>query len=393
MSNDRTLVPFLKRPSPAEEFAATARRLKHEREMASQLVEPLLRRTSSTEWPSLAENTDLRTAGALERLSDIFSNTLTKEPLRAKVLAELAVSLAEAIDPTAYPPIILAQLQASAWKDHGKVLRFIGKNPEAIKSFRLAEHKLDAFSVLAHDRAAVRFNLAMSLQEMEQFKESQALLSESREVFRDHGDARNAILCGLAEGVLLQRMGRFRDARETYLLLLASTRDIDTESLAAIHHAIGFCSIELEAYADADSNLRHAIALYRQVGQPMVILKVELGRGRLFIRRGEPAHSIAHLRPVRRDFLRNGMHEEAGICGLEIVEAFLLLGRASEAETLARKIVREFTLAELNKRAIIALSYLTETIITRQAQPSLVSQVREYILSLRVKPEREFQLT
>jgi tetratricopeptide (TPR) repeat protein len=373
-------------------IANTARRLRQERDLASQTVEPLLRRTPEDQWPSLVEHPELHTCGALERLSDIFSDTLNKQPLRAKAIAELAVCVAETMD-LVYPALILAQIQAHAWKDHGKAMRFIGRNTEAIQSFHTAEQKLEPHGVLAHDRAIVHFNLAISLQEVERFDESLALLVDSREVFRDHGDTRNATLCGLAEGVLLQRMGKYRDARETYLLLLASTRDMDTETLAAVHHAIGFCSIDLHDFAHADANLRHAIALYRQVGQPMVILKVELGRGRLFIRTGQAQSGITHLRPVRREFLKHGMHEEAGICGLEIVEGFLMLNRPSQAETLARKLVGEFTLAHLNSRAITALAYLTEAIAARKAAPSLVSQVREYVLSLQSKPEREFQPT
>lgn len=77
-------------------------------------------------------------------------------------------------------------------------------------------------------------------------------------------------------------------------------------------------------------------------------------------------------------------------CGLEMVEAFLLLERPSEAETLARTIVSEFTLAGLNTRAITALGYLSEAIAARKAKPALVTRVREYIVSLRRSPERDF---
>ena len=195
-----------------------------------------------------------------------------------------------------------------------------------------------------------------------------------------------------AEGVLLQRLKRFREAREIYLLLLASTRDLSTETLAAIHHAIGFCSVDLRDFDSAEANMLHASSLYRQAGQPIQILKVEIGRGRLLIARGEVESAVTHLRPIRRELLRNGLHEEAGLCGLEIAEAFLLLNRSSEAETLARKIIGEFTIASLNTRAITALGYLAEAIAARSAVPILVSDVREYILSLRTKPEREFRV-
>lgn len=376
-----------------EHFAATARRLEQERAAAAGTVERLLRETPRADWPALAEHAQLQTCGALERLGNLFADTLTKDPVHANAIAELAVAVAEGLAPDSYPAVILAQLRAHAWKDLGKALRFVGRNHDSISAFDTAEQKLDGHGALAHDRAIVRFNLAMSLQELERFNESLKLLVECKHVFRDHGDTRNVVLCGLAEGVLLQRLCRFREARERYLLLLASTRELDHESLAAIHHAIGFCSVELDDDADAEANLLHAISLYRRIAQPIQILNVELGRGRLFIRKGDANAGIAHLRPVRREFLRKGMHEEAGICGLEIVGALLLVGRTSAAEALARKIVREFTLAGLNTRAITALGYLSEAITARNAAPGLVRNVRDYILSLRTKPEREFRAT
>ncbi|HEX2060827.1 MAG TPA: hypothetical protein VHK90_08795, partial [Thermoanaerobaculia bacterium] len=55
-------------PDPARvaEFAATARRLQHERHTAAEIVQRLLRQTPKWEWRSLAEREELRTSGALE---------------------------------------------------------------------------------------------------------------------------------------------------------------------------------------------------------------------------------------------------------------------------------------------------------------------------------------
>ena len=75
------------------------------------------------------------------------------------------------------------------------------------------------------------------------------------------------------------------------------------------------------------------------------------------------------------------------------MQALLLLDRHAEAENLARKIVHEFVTADLNSRAITALAYLAEAISNREATPSLASDVREYVISLRTEPERDFELT
>lgn len=376
----------------AREFAETAGRLQRERAEAPGIVDALLQRDPRAGWPALVERPELQTCGALERLGRLFAEGLSKDAVHAKAIAELAVAVAEALPEGSYPAIVMGQLRAHAWKDLGKALRFLGRNQEAIEVFATAEKHLDVGGGgLAHDVAIVRFNLAASLQEVERFEESRALLVESKQVFRDHGDTRNTILCGLGEGMLLQRLKRFREAREVYLLLLASTREIEKESLASIHQAIGFCSIELADFGDSEENLAYAVQLFQELKQPIYVMRVQLGRGRLFIRRGEPVKGISHLRLVRLDFLRQSMHEEAGICGLEMVEGYLLLEQADQAEMLARTIISEFTMAGLNTRAITALGYLTEAIAAKEAKPAHVSQVREYIVSLRTSPERDFQ--
>lgn len=388
------MLRFPRRPPPdrARESAQTDARLQKERAEAPGILDPLLQNTPRADWSRLVELPELQTCGTLERLGNLFAESLTKDAGHAKAIAELAVSLSEALPAASYPAVIIGQLRAHAWKDLGKAFRFLGNNLDALEAFTTAEAHLGVGrGALSHDLAIVRFNLAASLQEMGRFEESRALLVESKQIFRDHGDTRNTILCGLGEGLLLQRLKRFREAREVYLLLLASTREIQEESLAAIHQAIGFCSIELEDFADAEENLTYAVQLFKKLRQPIHISRVELGRGRLFIRRGEPAKGISHLRLVRLDFLRQSMHEEAGICGLEMVEGHLLLDQADKAEILARTIVSEFTLAGLNTRAITALGYLSEAIAAKEAKPAHVTHVREYIVSLQTSPERDFQ--
>jgi hypothetical protein len=197
----------------------------------------------------------------------------------------------------------------------------------------------------------------------------------------------------LAEAVLLQRLRRYREAREACLLILAGTGNVSKENRAALHHTIGFCSVDLGDYDEAEVNLKLAIRLHRELGQPLHAIRGELGRGRLFLKRGDFTLAVTHLRPIRREFLRNGLAEEAGLCGLEIVEALLVQNRASAAEGLARTIVHEFTNASLNTRAIMALSYLTEAIAAKKASAAMANHVREYIVSLQTSPEREFTMT
>lgn len=375
------------------EFADASRRMDAEKQYAPRIVDLLLKTTPRHDWQKLAGVRDLQSYGAVRHLSVLFTEQLTKDPAYAHAIAELAVSAAEAIPDDAYPSVIVSQTRGYAWKDLGKSFRYMGKNMESEKVLRHAEEELGGRTALSHDLAVVRFNLAVTLRELERFDEARTLLAECKQVFREHGDSRNAILASFAQGVLLQNMGHFREAREAYLLIVATTPDLDDEQLGALNNAIGLCSIELEEWETADDAFTYASTLFSELDQPISALTVETGRGRMYIRSGRYSLGIAHLRPIRRQFLSYGLYEEAGVAGLEIVEGLIEQRRYSAGESLARKIVSEFELAGLNKRAVEALTFLTKILESKTASAKNIRDIGQYIVSLRTNPERDFRLT
>ena len=399
MSDGRKVVPMGGRrrmPSPRHiaEFGAAARRLQQERDAAANVVDRLLRDTPRERWSELAQREELHSCGALERLGSFATQALGRDPRQALTAAQLAVSVAESLAPGTYLPVVIAQLCAHAYKDLAKALLYLGRFDDALAALDEAEARVEPHGSLVHDLAIVQLVRAATLQEVSRYDEAFAVLASSKDIFRNHSDSKRVFICGIAEGVLLHRLRRYREAREAYLLLLATPADpTDRESIAALHLAIGLCSVELSEFDAAEAHLSRALEMFHSLDQPLQAAKAELGRGRMFVRRGDLDRGIAHLHPIRADFLRNSLIEEAGLCGLEIVEAHLIRGSAAEAEALARQIVSDFMAASLNRRAITALGYLTEAIAAREVSRQLVTDVREYIVSLRTAPEREFMFS
>lgn len=374
----------------SSELAAMVFRLQAERQAASRQVDRLLRDTPRENWLALSDHPHLVTVGGLERLAARVAELIGKDMPSALAIASLAVSVSEGLEPDSYHPVTMAQVRAHALKDLGKVLRELARHQEAIDTFLCAEEALTAHLALHHDLALIRLHLGFTYQEVDRYDEAFALIRESKQVFTAYGDARMLLIAGIAEGALYQRLARHREAREAYLLLLASSKP-DFESAAALHKNIGLCCIELGDYAEAEANLRESVRLYTgELGQPIETLKAQTAYGRLLIPTGRVERGIAHLKPIRRAFLGQGMPEEAGICALEIIEGLLTRNKAETAERLARMVIAEFTRAQLNKRAITALGYLTRVIAVREASVPLVQNVRDYILALRTNPEREF---
>ena len=399
MSERERLVPFdrgKRQPDPARvaEFAATARKLQQERETAAGVVTRLLRETPYSEWPKLEGREELRNSGALEKLGQESTSRLHRSPLEALAIADLAADIADALPDNAYPTIVMAQLRATAWKDRGQALWYLARYGDALAALDHAEKILEPFGTVAHDRAIVRLVRASTLQDVHRFDEALALLAECKVVFEDHGDKRRVLICGIAEGAVLHHMRRHREARVVYTNLLPLAQELgDTHSTATLHNNIGHSSVELEDFRTADTHLQQASELFAQLDLPVCLANVELSRGRMMVRRGQLENGIRVLAATRDRFLRHGLVEEAGLCGLEIVEAFLVREMTMDAEMLARRIVNEFTAAQLNTRAITALGYLSEAIAARRASAATAANVRQYIDSLRTEPNRRFIAT
>jgi tetratricopeptide (TPR) repeat protein len=399
MSERERLVPFdrgKRQPDPARlaEFAATARKLQQERETAAGVVTRLLNETPYAEWGKLGGREELRNSGALEKLGQESTARLHRSPLEALAIADLETKIADALPADAYPKVVIAQLRAAAWKDRGQALWYLARYADALAALDHAENTLKPFGTVAHDRAIVQLVRASTLQEIQRFDEALALLTDCKVVFEDHGDTRRFLICGIAEGAVLHHMHRPREARTVYMDLLPLAHDLgDKHSTAMLFNNIGHSSVELEDFRTADTYLQQAAELFVQLELPVCLAKVELSRGRMMVRRGQLENGIRILAATRDRFLSHGLVEEAGLCGLDIVEAFLVREMAMDAESLARRIVNEFTAAQLNTRAITALGYLSEAITARRASAATAANVRQYIYSLRAEPNRRFIAT
>jgi tetratricopeptide (TPR) repeat protein len=397
MSERERLVPFdrgKRQPDPARlaEFAATARKLQQERETAAGVVTHLLNETPYSEWPKLGGREELRNSGALEKLGQEAVTRRHTNPLESLAIAALATTIADALPDDLYPPIVTAQLRAHAWKDRGLALCNVARYVESLDATARAEQILAPFGTLAHDRAIVRLVRASTLQEIQRYDDALGNVRQCKQVFVDHCDDRRHLICGVIEGNILHRMGHHREAREVFISLLPQARqNSDRESLASIHNNIGYSSVEIEDFDTAEAHLHQAIVLFTELDEPLRVARAELARGRLLVRRGQIDLGVSLLRNIRERFLRHELVEEGGLCGLEIVEALLLRGSPLEAELLARRIVNEFTAAQLSTRAITALGYLSDAIAARHASAATAKHVMRYIQSLRTKPDLEFE--
>jgi tetratricopeptide (TPR) repeat protein len=392
MSKDQNVIAFAPRrrgPDPARlrEFAATARKLRDERDTTGELVQRLLRETPQEEWGRLAEVEELRNSGTIEVLGREASSRMERDPESAVALTELATTLASRLEEANYPRVVVAQVRAQAWKERAQALCYVSRYDEAMRALDRADHELTPFGTLTHDVAIVQFQRAIVLQHLRRFDEAHELLRECSAVFDGHGDVTQYSKCVLAEGNLLVRRGDYRKARAVLLPLVEST---NPQYVGIALSTLGWCAMELGDPQQALAHFRRAMVQYRSLGWDLEVVRLEYGIGAAMLRTAELEEALKTLQSARTKFLDRKLVEEGGLCGLQMIEAWLLRGEADFAQRLASTLVREFSAANLNRRAVAALAYLNETIATSHATPGIVRSVSTFIHTLRHDPACEF---
>ena len=359
-------------PERMREFLETARRLEREREGVQDLVAGLLRTTPPAEWSSLAGSPELRSSAAVEQLIEEIRNRVERTPIHALTLAEVATSIAEALPPSAYPAIVLAQLRATAWKERASALRYLSRYDDALAATETAENWLSGFAAASFDRAVVHLVRAMILHELGRNPEANELLHASRQVFGDHGDAKLLLCAGLVEGAWLYDAHEYPRAEKLFTELHdVATQAQDRETLARIESNLGYCATHTGDFRKANIHFSNGIALFMDIGAHAEAPRTERGAGRMLVEKGQVNSGLAYLRNARRAFIDRGLAEEAALCGLEIVEVLVRRGDTEEARGLAQQVHDEVAAAGLGHRAVTAVARLNEQLVTGGSEVAL----------------------
>ena len=366
------------------EFVAAAVRLERERTDAADVVARQLRETPAEEWPRLADLPALRNNAALEQMSEEVRKRLHRRPTEALTIAQLSTAVAALIPDGLYPPLVLAQVRANAWKDRASALRYLARYDEALDAASRGEEYLAPFAAVEHDRAIVRMVKGMVLLQIGRFDEARLVLGECRRVFAEHHDSRRHIHAGIAEGSVLYEMSRYADAQDVFTGALDDAIAAgDIESQARIHNNLGYCLTHVGDYVRANIHFSEAIAKFTDLGFIAEVPRTERGAGLVLIGRGQTDAGLAYLRDARRDFTAAGVIEEAGFCALSIAALLVERGEVAEARTLTQNVIDEFTAAGLDERAIAAVVRLRDAIDADGATAETVRTVHAFVESLR----------
>ena len=368
---------------------AVAKRLERERETARPVVNSLSANLDQA-WDKVLPQT-FHTLGFVDELTRSAAAVLEQDPARSRALAQFAIAVATALPSGEYPPIAVAQIEGQAWKELGTAHRYLSAYDASLRAYDAARRCFGAHGALVHEHAAVDLAAAVALSEAARYDDALALITRTAPVFAEAGDHHRLIHGAILRAIIHHRRGELDRARAGYEeALLRAKKRPDPHTIASIYNNLGQVCSELGDFRTAASSLTKAHESFTQLGMPGEVLRTEGALARLSMKQGHFERAIALLQRVRQRFTDLGLINEANFIALDLVDALVATDQRPAALQLTERVVAECRAAGLNRRAIIALSYLRD-LLPRHAQPRVpVQHVRTYLEDLRTDPDRAF---
>jgi tetratricopeptide (TPR) repeat protein len=370
-----------------DEFLRTVAQIDAERTVARPIVQEL-RTSAALVWERELPQS-WRTAGFAQELISVAIETLENDPRQSLVFAQLALTVTTSIPAGTYPAPLQAQLEGSAWKEIGTAHRYRSEYDAALRAYNAAQSCFCRESALAHDLAITDFARAIVLTDMGRQTDARRVLDDAVPVLRSFGDQRRVVQAVMLTGIIEQRQGRFEEARAAYESALREVAAADLQTRATLYLNLGQAQAELGETNEAMLNLHHARTLFVELKMSGEVTRTEWALACALLRTGAFDRAIPILEGTRVDFLARSMPEEAGLAGLDLVEALIATEKPAEARKITENVLAEFRAANLNERAITALAYLRDLPEAWQSDRA-VRHVRTYIEQLRLEPARVF---
>jgi tetratricopeptide (TPR) repeat protein len=380
----------------AARYAESLRRLGLEidalRGRARDLVVHLLRHPAER-WRLLVASQDqYRTYPIAMELLAECRRGWSDDPSRSEALAELALDVADRLDPEAHPADLVNDLRAEAWAYIANCRRIRSDLRSVAEAFDLAETFLRQGSGDPLDHATVLDLRASFLIDQRRFDEAEALLDRLVRLYQEadqpHREGRALIKLaklrreqGRPEEAipLLERAARLIDPRQEPNLELFIQRNVAT-LLAEIGRA-----------EEAHALLPEIRRLARERASRHEWLRLLWTEGIVYHRLGHLQLAAAALAQARNGFVDLGIGYDAAFASLDLALVRLDAGDREGVRQLAEEMLPLFTSRDLHREALAALALVRrgaeEETLTRQ----LVESVAAFLRRGRLHPALRFE--
>jgi tetratricopeptide (TPR) repeat protein len=369
--------------------------LDREAALAPVLVDELLRRPPAARREAIRTGRRYQLYGLAEGLCESSRSAGFSDVARALELAELAVTVSDALDPRLYPPELLADRQALCRAFLGNARRVASDLFGADSAFQEAVAMLPLGTGNELPRADLWSLLGSLRVDQARYDEARRVLAEALEVYESWDEPENVGRTLLKIGLCAGYSGDAEEAVATFERAAAVLDPLGDERLTlyARHNLIHWL-VERGDALQALASFRKARSLYdRLAADPWIALRRRWLEGQIHARLGDLSTAFDVLDEVRAEAARRELAYEHAMVTLELSILHLDRGDLWAARELAAGLLPVFRSQELHRHALAAV-YLFEHAARQEnaaATATLARQVLRYLQRARNNPYLRFQ--
>jgi tetratricopeptide (TPR) repeat protein len=364
-----------------------------EHDLGPTLLAELLRRAPAARREVIRTAERYQLFGFAEYLSLESREAVFHDVAHAQELAELAIEVAEALDPRIYVPVFTADQQALAHACLGNVRRVSSDLFGAERCFQHAISLQEHTSPGSPVRAEVGSLLGSLRIDQGRYYEARTILREARKIFR-------VFQLWRQEGKVLMQLANaegYAGEPEKAVALLDRAIPVlekahEERLLAFAHRNLTDWMIEAGQALEALARYEKARELYDQHFQePSLRLRRRWLEGRIYAALGDSAMAIAAFEEVRETAARSEHSYDLAMVSLELALVHLGLGRADRVQDLAEEITPIFRSHELHRHALAAMTLFRQAARSQTASTGLVQEILRYLQRARNNPYERFE--
>jgi tetratricopeptide (TPR) repeat protein len=296
-----------------------------------------------------------------ERLEAASRAAWAEDPAAAVEMAELAVEVAERLDPRGYGDSLVADAQALAWAHLGNARRIASDVRGAEEALVLAERLCRCLGTDLLVEAEILGFQASLRNTQGRFAEAAGLLDRSLRLYREAGDVHQEGRTQILKGMVLGDGGDFQAAADS---LAAGLRLVDPAAeprlLLAAHHNLSWYLCDHGRHGEAAEALERGRRLYLELGDRMDLVRLRWLEGRIALGEGRLRDAVRTLGLARDAFLEQEIGVDAALVSLDLAVAYARQGDADAVQRLVAEIVPVFQACRVEPEALASLLLLRD---------------------------------
>lgn len=357
--------------------------LQCERTEAQQLLAELARHPFERRRLLVQNSGRFQTWGLCELLLSRPIETLS-EPQEGHDLAEVAVALAESLDPEVYGAALLEDMKARAWSYLANARRLLSDLRGAEIAFQTAESHLAAGTGERLERARL-LDLQASLRNNQgRYDDALALLNRAAAIYQR---AQQRHLLGrivLNKGHVHISKGDLESATALLrqgLALIEPERE--PKLVATAYHNLAYVLNEMGQPREALALVTRARLLYLELGDRLYLVRLQYTEGKIAMSLGRLDQAEGMLRAVRKSFIEKGMAHDAALASMDLAQVYARQTRHAEIRALSAELLPIFESRNLQREAMAALILFQQAAEAETVTLSLTQDIAAKLHKLR----------